>query len=361
MAASVMLQQGQRLKGQRDLLSMAAFMEDTEDLLSDQKNANYTELAKSHGINKNDPRFAEFQQIFQSVKDGDVKSACLTIHRSISDSKEEEITDNAAPAIADPEWLYVQEDVQEDDDDELGLNPSTKTTNEFKDQFQNLNQLQNEMNTKSAGDLSNEAANENCCKSIESNDGNIDGNDFDLIQRDCPCFNRIHIMMETYHKLLQNNQLVKMCEVLQSVGYGHRQLMDDFMHIQLNHMDQINHSLQNDEKEQKEQKEKEEEQEERTVGQEMALYFMRKCPCGINPNDMAQCQGNQRHFRERQGASPEARKRERGELREMFGTINSEDIVFQEDCDKIHSYFLQFGHDVYFECNVSMYTVQSMY
>ena len=323
MATRPSLKATQRLKGQRILLSpnvaMASFIEDMEDLLSEHKEADYNQFAETQGIAINDPRFAKYHQIFQSVKNHNVTSSCITIERVNSDSKREEMSNNAAPAIANPDWLYVQESDDEKDD----LQPLTGKAASFRSHVQEKlgYELVNndEIEPKSAKDLSDEAANEHCCES----------NIFDQIQENCPCFKRIHIMMEAYHQLVHDDELwnsVTISQVIDSNQYGHRQLMDDFMHIQLSHIDPDN-------------KLNGTENGRLSMGQQMALYFMRKFPC----DDMSKCKGNQRHFRVRQPKTDAARKREREQLRNLFRTNNDEDITFQEECDKIHSFFMQFG------------------
>lgn len=308
-------------------LNMADLMEDIEDALSENKNADYNQFAKTQGIDKKDGRFFECREIFQSLKDGDVKSACLTIHRSISDSKEDPPLDSASSTSAPPDWLY--NDNEEDDEKS---NSKLFAADTFRDQIQKkLNEQfsDNELNPKSVGDLAIEAANEHCCRSENGN-----GNVFDLILKCCPCFKRIHIIMEAYHQLVHDEDLwdsMTISQVIQSDQYGHRQLMDDFMHIQLNHIDADNKLNGN-------------ENGRVSIGQQMARYFMDKFPC----DDMGKCKGNQRHFRARQPKTDEARKGEHDELRNLFRTTNPEEIVFQQEFDKIHSFFMQFS--IHFEC-----------
>ena len=338
-------------------LPMLQAVEEFEDLISEHKEADWKTVSKREGISPDDPQYNKLGQIFQSMKNRNVTSACLTIHRSISDSKEEEPVTQSV--IANPDWLYIKED-----EDQMDLKALTGKAKEFRDEVQDKlthELLDDQLNPKSADDLSTEAATEDC-----------NGNAFNLIREHCPCFKRIHIVMETYHNLLHDEersllwQEVTIPDLIQSNQYGHQQLMDDFMHIQLSHIDKSNNSVQNEETKESEQQ---------MVGQQMALYFMQTFQCGDGPQDMGKCKGNSRHFRTRQESrdmtrvrayqalSEKERERERNELQrrererliDAFRSVNSHDIAFQEECDKIHSFFLQFGvHSVclYIDCNV---------
>ena len=376
------------------MFDMAAFIEDAEDVLADPDyNGEFSEFAKTQGIQRDDPRFAGCQQLFQSMKAGEVQSACLTIQFSDSDSEEKEPADNDLPAVTEandadksktkPQTLSLTEkakkstNIQEklrnevgskstenhndstdsiegelsfekEDDEKSDWKSLTGKAKEFRDEVQDKlthELLDDQLNPKSADDLSTEAATEDC-----------NGNAFNLIREHCPCFKRIHIVMETYHNLLHDPERSLLWErviipdLIQSNQYGHQQLMDDFNHLQLSHIDKSNNSVQNEETK---------ETEHQMIGQQMALYFMRTFQCGDGPQDMGKCKGNSRHFRARQERPEQNRKavnggsdlsrrralrlREQVELRGLFRTANSYDVAFQEECDKIHSFFLQFS------------------
>ena len=315
-------------------LPMLQAMEEFEDLISEQENADWKTVSKREGISPGDPRYNELGQLFQSMKGHTVSSAVLTIQRfieSTDDSKMEE-QNTSSIATESTDWanvIYIDDD-QKDQSEKSSL---TGKAAEFRAKIQEklmdeLMDYDDKMQPKSSNALSIETGNENCCNAQNGNE-----HTFDLIRDQCPCFKRVYIVMEAYHKLLRDDELwntVTISEVLQSDQYGHQQLMDDFLHILSIHID-ADHGF-NGNEDQRE-----------SIGQQMALYFMKTFPCGDCPGDMDKCKGIMRHFRTRQRTSADNADSERIELRRLFRTVNAEDIVFQAECDKIHGYFLQFG------------------
>ena len=308
-------------------------IEEFEDLISDRKNTNWTAVSKQEGISTDDPRYEELGQLFKSVKYRTAESAVLTICRF--DEPTDEMKEEESPrstTIQYVDWatmIYIEED-EKSDSEILSL---TGNASEFRNDVQEklmdeLFDYEDKIQPKSENDLSIETGNEICCHAQNGNE-----HSFDLIQEQCPCFQRIHIVMESYHRLLRDDELwntMTISQVIQSDQYGHKQLMDDFLHILSIHMDadgeldgKYDESL--------------------SIGQQMALYFMDTFPCGDCPGDMDKCKAIGRHFRARQPSSAINANSERDDLRRLFRTINAEDIVFQEECDKIHGYFLQFG------------------
>ena len=193
----------------------------------------------------------------------------------------------------------------------------------------------------------------------------------------CPCVQRIDIVMETYSKLMNNDDLwlcVPLAPVFTLDGrYAHQQLHDDFIHIKMYHIGRDfyrHHKGVSDEKDQDQEEEKEAKSRKKTADmlgmseteqKEVELadsenigkvlyerYANNKlCRCP----DFAICKGFKRHYRQRGNGAAE-------DL--LFHTYddnsvgaktrkmrNNKERTLQEECDKIHSYFLhstiQFG------------------
>ena len=75
-----------------------------------------------------------------------------------------------------------------------------------------------EMNNKSASDLNIEVGNENCCNAQSGYEHSLH-----LILEECPCFKRIQVIMEAFHRLLKDDNLrrsLKMQQVIECDHYG---------------------------------------------------------------------------------------------------------------------------------------------
>lgn len=193
--------------------------------------------------------------------------------------------------------------------------------------------------------LSIETKNENCCNAQNGNE-----HTFDVIRENCPCFKRIHTVMEAYHKLLHDNELwnsITLQQVIISDDYGHQQLADDYLHCLSIHIEADDAEIR--------QLELKGQEVRQSIGQQMSIYFMNELPCGIGPHGMTECRAFQRHCRPRQPSPVDVREirnrpstqidghGHRVQFRRLYRTTEAKDIVFQDECDKIHSYFLQFG------------------
>ena len=136
----------------------------------------------------------------------------------------------------------------------------------------------------------------------------------------CDPLQRIHSILSIHDKLLQHAgsvwRRISMTEILPMEQYGHQQLLNDFLHVHRGHCLQT---------------------ESRRL---ICRLFQSQMPC------QSVCASLQRHNRVRntenemqqfhlpQAESIEAKKRSRS------GIINEKDVVFQQEMDKIHSYFL---------------------
>ncbi len=179
-----------------------------------------------------------------------------------------------------------------------------------------------------------------CSRNDDAKDSD-DRHTFEGIKAQCPSFKRISIVMEAFRDLHEYQrdgdavwETVALCEVIQCDEYGHKQLAEDFVHIQSSHIGPDDQEIQRQDAERvfggtvRE-----------SIGQQMARHFMKECPC----TDMAVCRAFERHYRVRQPSYAEDVEQGRAQLRKLFRTTNAEDIAFQDECDKIHGYFLQFG------------------
>ena len=169
----------------------------------------------------------------------------------------------------------------------------------------------------------------------------------------CPCVERIDLMMKTYAELTNSEDLWRRVPIAPLMTfddrYLHQQLHDDFIHIKLYHIDrrfQTNHmsadakKLNIPEDELIEQKEIEGPVPERDIARELYNKFSNQYPCP----DMSSCKGFARHYRERGADAQEHRwfhvNNDQSISARTRRTLNEKEGTLQEECDKIHSYFL---------------------
>ena len=211
------------------------------------------------------------------------------------------------------EWLVsdTSTDIDNDHKTESEIQSMTGKAAYFRAEIQDklmdeMMDYDDKIQPKTTSDLSMEAANGDCCNAPNGNE-----HTFDLVREQCPCFKRIHIVMEAYYKLLRDDVLwetVSISEVIQSDQYGHQQLTDDFLHILHFHKNAENGQ--------------------RTVIQQMVLYFKEQYPC-VATSNVTECKGHRRRFtRDWKGA--------------RIGS-NIYDDTFRWYCDMIHSFFFQFS------------------
>ena len=348
-----------RQKSQRDLFrpELTHIMEDLPDMIADGLGSR--QMTLKLGVNERDPEFAQLQQEIHSLsKETDIGMNpsnnfwALTrsqsqISRSESDSKEK---DNAQYIAAPdcPEWVILEQydnDIDADDghidegDDIITLEPDAiKPLNELPDA---LIAIRQELRTLYVtNDVGDESASEHCCDAPNGKQ-----HTFAAIREHCPCFQRISVVMKAYHAVLDDESLwhsTTLQRVIQSDDYGHQQIADDFIHCFAVHIDADDARI-------RRQEHAGNMTSGLSIGQQMARHFIRCFPCGLGPRGMKQCRAFLRHFRPRQpspidvaGVRNRTRKT-RIELRRLYQTTEAKDIVFQEECDKIHSYFMQFG------------------
>ena len=137
---------------------------------------------------------------------------------------------------------------------------------------------------------------------------------FEVIQEFCPSYKRIRVMMEAYHKV----RMVAVSEVIESDHYGHKELMEDFEHLQLSHFEPDELEIQR-----MELKDETGEICRKTICQQMAEHYMDHFPC-----DKDRCNGNRQSHRS--GS-------------QSLNLESTEDIIFESECHRIHHFFLQFS------------------
>lgn len=180
-------------------------------------------------------------------------------------------------------------------------------------------------------DLVNECSNENCCKNKKEN-----------LFKHCQPLQRVSNVLKLYHKLLHENKLWKKVSVgrmiIISDKYGHRQLQNDFLHVKLVHIDTDNKKYfqkrnakinNNDEPE--------------GLAQYICETFLQLYKC----KNIENCGAFKRHYRDRSDRNKEKTLYHRIEdtsSKKAHEIRNDKEQIITEECDKIHSYFLQFSY-----------------
>lgn len=311
-------------------------LQDMEDGV--EEGLEYDEICNQFGVDKDDAVHPKLQRQYSSMK-VNRESGRIAIERDhyilsriksansetlLSEHKENDI-EQWAEVVQNHDDIKITE--HEDDEPE---SPLTGKYKEFRDRIQE--KLMDELidyekfNAKTAYQLSDEARNLHCCNAQSGN-----GHSFDLIRYQCPCFKRIHIVMEAYHELIEDvalGQAIQMHQVIECVHYGHQQVIDDFQHILSVHIETDDAEIRRLDLNGQEIRQ--------SIGQQIAIYFMMNFPCGPG---MSKCRMSERHWRTRHKSPVFAQD---------FGArttrmLSTKDIVFQNECDKIHSYFMQFG------------------
>lgn len=182
----------------------------------------------------------------------------------------------------------------------------------FKDEMGKL--LQN----KNKSDVNNECATADCPGAVA-----------DKLLTDCESVKRIDVIMAVHKQLMDNEDLWRKVAIgplvtIQGV-YGHQQMLNDFMHIKMFHIDQPIATANEDEKEGSS-----------SAAAILCNHFTEKYPCGA----LDKCKSFKGHYRDRLDAEKESQlffiaehngsgSNKTGEL------VNEKDFVLQEECDKI--------------------------
>ena len=134
--------------------------------------------------------------------------------------------------------------------------------------------------------------------------------------KNCAPLQRIQIVLELYQCMIKRNSSATnaMFDLLEQCGYTHQQLFDDFSHVKIIHIDADNKSYQGGGGYY-------------NIGMYLCKYFQEEFPC-----DIEKCRVFRRHHRDRGAKSVNP-----------YANDEEEEVAFQQECDKIHSYFFQFG------------------
>ena len=317
----------------------------------------YDEISDQLGVQKGDAAYPKLQRQYSSMKMSresgrmSVISDCYSFSRFKSINSESFLSEHKY----DDQWVKPAQIDDIDHENDEPQSPLTGKCKQFREQIQEnlIGALfdYEEFNTKSAIDLYIDTEIEDCCNAQSGNE-----HSFEVIKEQCPCFQRIHVVMEAYHKLLNSKddeirRNVKMYQVIECDHYGVQQLADDFLHILSVHISRDNDQIQNCELETDGDDGLTDHIRE-SIGQQNARYFIETFPCGETAGDMGHCKAVHQHWRIRQTSMESAgilqsRSMKRLFTRQQFGTLTDEDIVLQNECDKIHIYFLQFGNQSY--------------
>eukprot|EP01084_Bolivina_argentea_P048300 89004_1 len=134
----------------------------------------------------------------------------------------------------------------------------------------------------------------------------------------CQPLNRIDIILHVYRRFMQNKSLwdeLPISSIINMNGeYSHQMLGDDFLHVKIVHCESG--------------KEK----------RNLCKRFNSKYPCNVE-----ECLAFNRHYRDKNEENECSQfERKFGDLpmNSYMKIINEKDAVFQQECDKIHSYFL---------------------
>ena len=137
----------------------------------------------------------------------------------------------------------------------------------------------------------------------------------EYFMKNCAPLQRIKIMLKLYwHLIKKNNSANTMFHLLEQCGYTHQQLFDDFSHVKIIHIDADNNAYQRGDGYY-------------NIGMYLCKYFQNLFPCDIDT-----CKVFKRHHRDRGAKSAN-----------QYANHEEKEAAFQQECDKIHSYFFQFG------------------
>eukprot|EP01084_Bolivina_argentea_P020606 38314_1 len=216
--------------------------------------------------------------------------------------------------------------------------------------------------------INKECANKNC-PPINVSIGNV---------CNCKCVERIDVILSTYNELMKYDKLWRKVPIGPIIAYkddkidlkyGHQQIFNDFLHIKLFHIDPIDddnnnktESKQNDNNDKDNDSQKKNQskindakdndnQNKKNTPKIICEYFEKRYPC----EDIPKCYAFARHFRDRSDFEAEKLM---FHLIEAYPDKTSQktvqmkadiDVILQEECDKIHCFFLhstfQFSDD----------------
>ena len=176
---------------------------------------------------------------------------------------------------------------------------------------------------KTSNDLYQQCCNEQCKLNINKiNYKTLNKNDLS-----CEPLKRIELMLEVYQRLKQEDSLwrkVPISDILSTNNgiYKYSSLCNDWLHVKLVHFDSNQTS-------------------------EIATLLCQRYEENdiLQCHDLKKCMGYQRHYRNRTNDEAEAslyyrRENNKEKIKKAQQVMNNKEIVFQQECDKIHSFLL---------------------
>ena len=180
---------------------------------------------------------------------------------------------------------------------------------------------------KTKDDLMEECCNEQCKINITKDDYHkIESKDLS-----CEPLKRIEVMLGVYHELKNEPELwrkVPMTDIIFIQDkYAFNQLGNDWLHLKIVHIDSYEQNENNND----------------TLSMAQLLCMRYEMSDSFKCDDLSTCAGYQRHYRNRTNDEAEASLyfRRQDENRKKEEIMNNKEIVFQQECDKIHSFLLQ--------------------
>ena len=203
--------------------------------------------------------------------------------------------------------------------------------------------------------MKEQCANDKCCQEFmlpinddekkEEAKTQIKKQKFEHLQKNCKPFRRIKIVLNAYARLINEVNKEKWPEIdigdvikiekeynvnnyQKKYEYGHQQIYDDFHHINRYHIvaDTMNcDSTKNEYHE---------------IGKSLCQDIQKESKCKYS-NDIQNCMPFTRHYRDRTNDEREQSlyRKKRSYRHENYREINDE-IAFQQECDKMHCFFL---------------------
>eukprot|EP01084_Bolivina_argentea_P191491 328929_1 len=141
--------------------------------------------------------------------------------------------------------------------------------------------------------------------------------DIDDLKSYCEHLKRINRLLKAYHLLMSTMQEEKLFDIVQNQGvYEHQQILEDFLHIKVIHIDADNLNVNR-----QEHTNAAIPSEYLNIGRKICKYFEEEH--NLKCDGMIKCHGLMRHYK-------------RGNEEQL----STEDSSFRAECDRIHVYFL---------------------
>ena len=163
----------------------------------------------------------------------------------------------------------------------------------------------------------------------------------DDILNECESVKRISLILSVHKNLMDSESLWRQVPIGALISiegkYGHQQMLNDFLHIKVHHIDRWNQSHRRRVRQRFH--EKKEDANSLSVAAILCEHFAKEYPC----RHLAKCQSFQGHYRDRFNPEKDHElfyfpHNDVNSSKKSAQIVNEKDFVFQEECDKI-----QFG------------------